>query len=77
MPRKYEKKTPGARNYQNYTEETLEKAAFLVKTKLIRLQKAAQEFGIPKSAIDNQVKGKHQKKKGGKQGSQRKPKICL
>ena len=61
MPHKYEK-TPGARNYQNYTDETLEKAAFLVKTKLIRLRKVAQEFGIPKSTIDNQVKGKHQKK---------------
>ena len=63
MPHKYEK-TPGARNYQNYTEETLAKAAFLVKTKLIRLRKAAQEFGIHKSTIDNQVKGKHQKKVG-------------
>ena len=31
MPHKYEK-PPGTRNYQNYTEETLEKAAFLVKT---------------------------------------------
>lgn len=64
MPRKYEK-TPGARNYQNYTEETLEKAAFLVKTKRISLRKAAKEFGIPKSTIDNKVKGKHQKKVGG------------
>ena len=41
MPRKYEK-APGARNYQNYSKETLEKAAFLVKTKRIRLRKAAQ-----------------------------------
>ena len=61
MPCKYEK-TPGARNYQNYTKETLEKAAFLVKTKQISLRKAAQEFGIPKSTINNKVKGKHQKK---------------
>ena len=76
MPRKYEK-PPGTRNYQNYTEETLEKAAFLVKTKQISLRKAAQEFGISKSTIDNKVKEKHQKKVGGKQGSRRKPKICL
>ena len=61
MPCKYEK-TPGARNYQNYTKETLEKAAFLVKTKQISLRKAAQEFGIPKSTINNKVKGKHHKK---------------
>ena len=37
MPRKYEEPR-GTRNYQNYTEETLEKAAFSfsVKTKRIR-----------------------------------------
>lgn len=55
-------KTAGAWNYQNYAKETLEKAAFLVKTKQISLRKAVQEFGIPKSTIDNKVKGKHQKK---------------
>ena len=64
MLHKYEK-TLGARNYQNYSEATLEKAAFLVKTNRISLRKAAQEFGIPKSTIDNKVKGKHQKKVGG------------
>ena len=37
----------------------------LVKTKRISLRKAAKEFGVPKSTIDNKVKGKHQKKVGG------------
>ena len=37
MPRKYEKPR-GTRNYQNYTEETLEKAAFSFSVKTNRIR---------------------------------------
>ena len=42
----------------------------------LRKKQLAKELGIPKSTIDNKVKTKHQKKVGGKQGSQRKLKVC-
>lgn len=64
MPRVYKRKL-GARQYANYSSETLEKCLNDVRNKVLTQRAAAAVYKIPRSTIKNKLAGLVQKKAGG------------
>lgn len=56
---KKSRRKPGARRYADYTEETLNLAVDLVKTKALSSYEAEKHFGIPRRTILNHCNNKH------------------
>ena len=59
MVRNYQKKKPGCRGYVTYSEEVLEQCLEAIRSGKLSIRKAAQEFKIPRSTIQNKLKGAH------------------
>ena len=59
MVRNYQKKKPGSRGYVTYSEEILDQCLEAVRSGKLSIRKAAQEFKIPRSTIQNKLKGAH------------------
>ncbi|XP_063824521.1 uncharacterized protein LOC135074144 [Ostrinia nubilalis] len=55
------RRKPGARKYSDYSQETLEVAADLVRDKVISSYEAEKQFGIPRRTIVNRSKKLHSK----------------
>jgi hypothetical protein len=64
MPRTYVRRRPGKRKYQTYSEQTLQKCLDAVKSGKLSEKKAAEVFKVPRSTIQNKLKGLHQQKVG-------------
>lgn len=64
MPRVYKRKL-GARQYANYSSETLEKCLRDVKNKVLSQRAAAAAYKIPRSTIKNKLASLAQKTRGG------------
>ncbi|XP_055838495.1 uncharacterized protein LOC129906661 [Episyrphus balteatus] len=64
MPNTY-KRTGFEKPYKNYTPETLEDALLQVREGKISLNKAAKEFNISRSTLQNKIKKLHTKSVGG------------
>lgn len=64
MPRKYKKKL-GARQYQNYTEETLHKALQLIKARQMTIREASRVHKIPVRTLYYKIRGSHPGAPGG------------
>ena len=58
MVRKY-KRRKGARNYCNYTEESLQRACLDVFEARLSYRQASKKYNIPLGTISNKCRGKH------------------
>lgn len=58
MPRRY-KRSPGSRNYKNYSEATLKLALDEIRQGLISINKASDKYNINKSTLSRKMRGKH------------------
>lgn len=76
MPRVY-KRNLGARQYANYSSETLEKCLKDVKNKVLSQRAAAAAYKIPRSTIKNKLAGLAQKTRGGQTIFTRDEEIAL
>ncbi|KAG5867945.1 hypothetical protein JTB14_020465 [Gonioctena quinquepunctata] len=59
------KKTPGTRNYQNYSQESLQLAVAAYRRRDGSLMAMSERFGIPMTTIYRKSKGMNKKKVGG------------
>lgn len=64
MVRQY-KKTPGTRNYKNYTRESLEEVVRKIADNEMSVNQASTEYGIPYGTLYNRYKGLHIRSAGG------------
>lgn len=74
MPRKYVKKF-GLEGKRNYNPVFLEKAIDAVKKNKMSIRKAAEQYAVPYTTLNRQLKGKHKKVMVVRQCSQLKRKI--
>ena len=64
MPRTYQSRKRGKRDYLAYTEETLQKCLEAVRSGSLSINKATKEYNIPRGTIQNKLKNIHSKSVG-------------
>ena len=64
MPRTYQPRKRGKRDYLAYTEETLQKCLEAVRSGSLSINSATKEYNIPRGTIQNKLKNIHSKSVG-------------